>query len=70
MINLIPTEEKKEIKKEFYFRLLIVFFSMLVLVILVFLVAILPSYLISLENKISISRELEKQKNEIMPEID
>jgi Tfp pilus assembly protein PilN len=70
MINLIPIEERKEVRKDFYYRLLIVFLGMLVFVMIISLLAILPTYFISLENKISMSQRLEKQKNEIMPEID
>lgn len=70
MINLIPIEEKKEIKKDFFYRFLVVALIMLTFWILIFLVSILPAYLISLEKKVSISKKLEIQKNEIMPEID
>lgn len=70
MINLIPNEEKTKIKKDFYFRLLIVFFVMLTLIIIISAIAILPAYIISVENKTSISQKLEQQKNEIMPELD
>jgi Tfp pilus assembly protein PilN len=70
MINLIPTEEKKEIRKDFYSRLLTVFFMMLCFLVLILLIATSPSYIVSLEKKVSISQRLEKQKNEVMPEID
>ena len=70
MINLIPIEERKEIKKDFYYRLLIIFLGMLIFVVTISFVAILPTYFISLEKKISMSQKLEKQKNEVMPEID
>lgn len=70
MINLIPIKEKKEIKKDFYYRFLIVFFAMLILLIFISLIAILPVYFVSYEKKISINKKLEIQKNETMPEID
>lgn len=70
MINLIPIKEKKEIRKDFYYRFLIVFFVMLGFLVFVFLVAILPAYIISFEKKVSTSKNLEIQKNKIMPEID
>ena len=70
MINLIPIEEKKEIRKDFYYRFLTMFFSMLCFSVLVLLIAISPSYIISLEKKNSMNQKLEKQKNEVMPEID
>ncbi len=70
MINLIPTEEKKEIVKDFYLRFSVIFFIVLNFLILLFLIAILPSYLISYEKKNSINNKFEMQKNEIIPEID
>lgn len=70
MINLIPIKEKKEIRKDFYYRFLTVFFVMLGFLVFVFLVAILPAYIISFEKKVSTSKNLEIQKNKVMPEID
>lgn len=70
MINLIPIKEKKEIRKDFYYRFLTVFFVMLGFLVFIFLVAISPAYIISFEKKVSTSKNLEIQKNEVMPEID
>ncbi len=70
MINLLPIEEKKEAKKDFYYRFTVLSFVMLIFLIVISIIAILPSYFISLEKKISINQKLEVQKNEIMPEID
>lgn len=70
MINLIPIEEKKQIRKDFYNRFLVVFFIMLSVLVVILLITVLPYYFISLENKISTNKELDAQKNEIMPEID
>lgn len=70
MINLIPIKEKKEIRKDFYYRFLTVFFVMLSFLVFIFLVAISPAYIISFEKKVSTSKNLEIQKNKVMPEID
>jgi len=70
MINLIPIEEKKKIRKDFYYRFFVLFFIMLGLLTIVLIVATLPAYFISLEKKISINSRLEIQKNEVMPELD
>ena len=70
MINLIPIEEKKAIKKDFYYRFLTIFFVMLSFVVVVLLVVVLPSYYISLEKKVSTNQKLDIQKNKVMPEID
>lgn len=70
MINLIPIEEKKEIKKNFYFRFLTVSFIMLCFCNIILIVAMFPSYIISLEKKNSINKKLENEKNEFVPEID
>jgi Tfp pilus assembly protein PilN len=70
MINLIPIEEKKKIKKDFYYRFLVIFFAMLTSIVLISIILLFPAYLISLEKNISINQNLETQKNEIMPEID
>jgi Tfp pilus assembly protein PilN len=70
MINLIPIEEKKKIRKDFYYRLLIVFLILFVFLAFVSLVAMVPAYVTSVDKKISINKKLEIQKNEVMPEID
>ena len=70
MINLIPAEEKKEIRKDFYFRFLTVFFVTLSFLVVILLIATLPAYFVSLEKKVSTEERLDKQKNEVMPEMD
>ena len=70
MINLIPIEEKKEIKTDFMFRFLTVFFSVLCCAIFILLIMMSPSYIVSLEKKNFINQKLNTQKNEVMPEID
>jgi hypothetical protein len=47
MINLIPNEEKKKRVRDFYFRLVVVFFFVLGFAMLVAVVALLPSYFLS-----------------------
>lgn len=67
MINLIPNEEKKEMSKDFYFRLVTVFFVMLGISLLIASVAILPSYLLSSAEEASINTKLELQNDEPIP---
>ena len=70
MINLIPIEEKKEIKNDFYYRFLTAIFVVLCFAVFASLVMIFPSYFISLEKKNFTSQKLSAQKNEVIPEID
>lgn len=70
MINLIPNEEKKRKVKDFYFRLLVVFFVVLGISILIASVSILPAYFLSLEKKNLINTKLEIQQNEPMLSLD
>ncbi len=70
MINLIPIEEKKEIKKDFFQRVLVVSLIMFIFLIVISIIAIFPAYFISLEKKTSLIKKLEIQKNEVMPELD
>jgi hypothetical protein len=70
MINLIPIEEKKEIRKDFYYRFLTTLFIMFSFLIFILLVLISPTYLTSYEKKISNNEKLKNQKNEVIPEID
>ena len=67
MINLIPNEEKKKMSKDFYFRLITVFFVMLGISLLVASVAILPSYFLSFAEESDINTKLELQNNEPIP---
>ncbi len=70
MINLIPNKEKKEMTLDFYYRLAIVFFIMLDFCILVFVIAIAPSYFLSSEKSVLINAKLEAQKKETLPLFD
>ncbi|MFA6177707.1 MAG: hypothetical protein WC694_02325 [Candidatus Paceibacterota bacterium] len=67
MINLIPTEEKKKIVIDFYYRLAVLFVVMLDLCILVAFVSLLPSYFISSMKHSLIVAKLENQKLEPLP---
>lgn len=70
MINLIPTEEKKEIRNDFLGRFLSIFFIMVSIVLLITSITMLPSLIFSYGKKGSIDKKVEFQKNEIMPAID
>lgn len=67
MINLIPNKEKKKKVKDFYFRLLVMFFAVLGFSILIASVSILPAYFLSLAKKNLVNAKLEIQKNEPVP---
>lgn len=70
MINLIPNQEKKKMVKDFYFRLLVVFFMMLGFSIFIASAAILPSYFLSVAKKNVATLRLESQKNEPIADLD
>jgi Tfp pilus assembly protein PilN len=70
MINLIPIEEKRKKVKDFYFRLVVVFFAMLGFSAFIAAVAILPVYFISFSNKNLANLKLEIQKQEPVPLVD
>lgn len=70
MINLIPNQEKKRIERDFYLRLLAVFFSMLASAVVLGCLAILPSYFMSLEYKNLATDKLALQKNTPTPLLD
>jgi Tfp pilus assembly protein PilN len=70
MINLIPNEEKKKMSKDFYFRLITVFFVMLSISLLIASVAILPTYFLFSAEEDSINTKLEFQKSESIPLLD
>ena len=70
MINLIPNEEKKRKVKDFYFRLLIVFFMVLGVSLLISSVAILPAYLFSSVKKKVVETKLEELQKEPVPALD
>ena len=70
MINLIPIEEKKEIKKDFYYRFLTALVTFFCIAVFISLIMMVPSYLVSLEKKNLTVQRLNTQKNELIPEID
>lgn len=70
MINLIPNEEKKRIRREFYFRLFIVSLGMLSLSVFIASVSMLPTYFLSAVRKNSSQVNLEIQAKEIVPTLD
>lgn len=67
MINLIPNQEKKKMRRDFYHRLAVLFLVMLSFSIFVAILALLPSYFLSV-SKINIANQkLETQKDEPTP---
>jgi len=67
MINLIPNQEKKEMIRGFYYRLVVLLFVVLGASFFIMFIAILPSYFLSYtENKIQKNR-LEIQTQETVP---
>ncbi|OGI68838.1 hypothetical protein A3A05_02445 [Candidatus Nomurabacteria bacterium RIFCSPLOWO2_01_FULL_41_12] len=67
MINLIPQEEKKEMITGFYYKLVVLFLMTASVSVLVFFVAILPSYFLSATKINIINEKLETQKQELVP---
>jgi len=70
MINLIPIKEKKAIRKFFFYRFLVVFFTMLGFLVVVSIILLVPSYFFSLQKDVSVNQALEVEKDQAMPEID
>lgn len=70
MINLIPNEEKKIMTRDFYFRLLVVFFMIIGSCVLITSVSIIPSYLNSLYKKNLANQKLAAQNATPKPEVD
>ncbi len=64
MINLIPNQEKKEMIRNFYYRLGTIFFFSIALVMLVGAIALLPSYVLSSMKKNLNNEKLESVKAE------
>ena len=64
MLNLIPKAEKKKIIRNFYYRLVVLFFLVAGLITLIAFCAILPSYFLSLEKYDAVNTKLEEQKRE------
>lgn len=69
MINLIPNEERKKIVKDFYLRLLVVFFMCLGFSILMASMAITPSYFMANIKVNSAKAKLDVQSKEPVPEV-
>lgn len=67
MINLIPTEEKKRMNRDFYQRLLIALLVTLSVSFFLATVAIMPSYLLSSVKKRLADEKLESQRALPMP---
>ncbi len=67
MINLISIEEKKKIARDFYFRLITMFFVVLSISILIASVALLSSYFIVSVKENDAEARLNLQKHEPVP---
>lgn len=67
MINLIPNEEKKKRVRDFYFRLVVVFFFTLGSAMLFAVVTLLPAYFIALVHKNVAEGKLAVQAKEPEP---
>ncbi|KKR79307.1 MAG: hypothetical protein UU24_C0012G0017 [Candidatus Nomurabacteria bacterium GW2011_GWA2_40_9] len=70
MLNLIPNQEKHKIKKDFYFRLLIVFFLVMGVSFIIAAFSIAPYYLFSSQKKNFSMERLETQKRLPLPVFD
>lgn len=70
MINLIPNEEKKRKVRDFYFRLLVTFFTVFGFSIFIASFAILPAYFLSSVKENITNNKLEIQKKEPVPLLD
>ncbi len=70
MINLIPNQEKKRKVNDFYFRLVVVFLTMLGFCALVAAASLFPAFFLSLSNKNLANAKLETQKLEPVPVLD
>ncbi len=63
MINLIPTEEKKKMVKDFYLRFTVVCLVTLGFVMFIASIALLPSYFFVSTKESAIKSKIENQKN-------
>lgn len=61
MINLIPNEEKKIMRRDFYFRAATIFLLALGLTMLIACVTLLPTYFLSIEKEKQINQKLDIQ---------
>lgn len=69
MINLIPKEEQKRMRKNFYFRLLSVFFIMFGFSFIFGVFAMAPAYFLIYFKEDVINSSLLAQQNEKIPEV-
>jgi hypothetical protein len=69
MISLIPNEEKKKMRRDFYLRVATVSLWMLSLSMFLAIIGILPSFFISDVRKNTATQKLEVQKKELTPSI-
>ncbi len=67
MINLIPNQEKREMIKGFYYRLIVLFLVIASVSFLIAFVIILPSYFLSSIKVNLVNAKLEIQKSEPVP---
>ena len=67
MINLIPNQERKEMAKGFYYRLVVLSLIVASVFFLIALVAILPSYFLSSSKDEIANMRLEMQKKQPVP---
>ena len=70
MINLIPNKEKKLKKRDFYIRLLIVFFVVMSIAFILVSILIMPYYLFSLQKKNLADEKLQALKDIPLPQFD
>ena len=66
-MNLIPNNEKKQMVKSFYFRLAILFLTVIGVSLFILSVGTLPAYLLSFTKDSLINTKLEIQKAEPVP---
>lgn len=70
MINLIPSQDKKRMVRDFYSRLIATIFIMLGVCALVTAVAVFPSYFSAVLKKNLANQKFEAQEKEPLPSVD
>lgn len=70
MINLIPSQEKKRMVRDFYYRLVATIFTMLSICALILVAAIFPSYFSAVLKRNIASEKLKILESEPLPEVD
>src|SRR6185436_14542254 len=70
MINLIPNQEKKKMRRDFYVRFVVLSLFLLSFSLFVGTLALLPSYFLSVSKNTVINQKLEEQKAEPTPPFD